>query len=261
MSLIEEGHEPAGAHGQPGHRRQLLGQRRGRAAHRAAEVTVCSRLHELWPEKFNNKTNGVTPRRWLAGGQPGPVRLADPQTIGSELGDEPGPSCALERRHAEDPAFQAPVRAGQARQQGAPGHLVRQDCGRRRSTRTRSSTCRSSASTNTSASSSTSCTWCIWRSTTASSDGRRRLVPRVRLSSAARRRPATDMAKLHHPLISMSPRWSTAIRAGGRALKVAFLPNYRVSLAEIIIPGRRSLGADLHRRQGGLGHRQHEVHR
>ena len=23
-------------------------------------------FYEMWPEKFNNKTNGVTPRRWLA---------------------------------------------------------------------------------------------------------------------------------------------------------------------------------------------------
>jgi starch phosphorylase len=38
-------------------------------------------FHDLWPEKFNNKTNGVTPRRWLAGANPDLSRLID-RTIG-----------------------------------------------------------------------------------------------------------------------------------------------------------------------------------
>jgi starch phosphorylase len=40
-------------------------------------------FHELWPEKFNNKTNGVTQRRWLAGCNPGLKELIN-STIGNE---------------------------------------------------------------------------------------------------------------------------------------------------------------------------------
>ena len=40
-------------------------------------------FYELWPEKFNNKTNGVTPRRWLAGCNPELRKL-----ITDSIGDE-----------------------------------------------------------------------------------------------------------------------------------------------------------------------------
>ncbi len=39
-------------------------------------------FYELWPEKFNNKTNGVTQRRWLASCNPGLNKLIT-DTIGS----------------------------------------------------------------------------------------------------------------------------------------------------------------------------------
>lgn len=40
-------------------------------------------FYELWPEKFNNKTNGVTPRRWIAHANPMMTGL-----INSRLGEE-----------------------------------------------------------------------------------------------------------------------------------------------------------------------------
>ena len=39
-------------------------------------------FYELWPEKFNNKTNGVTPRRWIAHANPGMTAL-----ISSKIGE------------------------------------------------------------------------------------------------------------------------------------------------------------------------------
>ena len=35
----------------------------------------------MWPEKFNNKTNGVTPRRWIASSNPAMSQLIT-DTIG-----------------------------------------------------------------------------------------------------------------------------------------------------------------------------------
>ncbi|MBT6702167.1 MAG: glycogen/starch/alpha-glucan phosphorylase [Gammaproteobacteria bacterium] len=40
-------------------------------------------FYELWPDKFNNKTNGVTPRRWLAHCNPELKQLID-EAIGDE---------------------------------------------------------------------------------------------------------------------------------------------------------------------------------
>ena len=71
MSLIEEGHEP-------------MVQMAYLAIVGSFSVNGVAALHskllqkglfrdfaELWPERFNNKTNGVTQRRWLAGCNPG----------------------------------------------------------------------------------------------------------------------------------------------------------------------------------------------
>lgn len=44
---------------------------------------VLSDFHALWPEKFSNKTNGVTPRRWMALSNPRLTRL-----ISSKIGED-----------------------------------------------------------------------------------------------------------------------------------------------------------------------------
>jgi len=82
MSLIEEGHEPQirmawlaivgsfSVNGVAALHSQLLAE------------GLFKDFYEMWPEKFNNKTNGVTPRRWLA--------MANPQLatlLTEQLGD------------------------------------------------------------------------------------------------------------------------------------------------------------------------------
>ena len=55
-----------GAHGESRHRGIAQHQRRRGDSYRAAEERTWFPIsREMFPERFNNKTNGVTPRRWL----------------------------------------------------------------------------------------------------------------------------------------------------------------------------------------------------
>jgi glycogen phosphorylase len=105
MSLIEEGHDPqvrmaylaiVGSFSVNG----------VAALHSQLLVEGLFRdFHELWPEKFNNKTNGVTPRRWLAMCNPGLRELLD-ETIGNGWARDLEELSRL-APHAEDAAFRA----------------------------------------------------------------------------------------------------------------------------------------------------------
>ena len=66
--------------------------------------TVFADLHKLYPDRINNKTNGITPRRWLMQCNPGLTRLVT-ERIGPDFLDDVEKLHAL-AAHADDPGFQ-----------------------------------------------------------------------------------------------------------------------------------------------------------
>jgi starch phosphorylase len=71
---------------------------------RLLKETVLRDFSDLWPHKFQNKTNGVTPRRFLMLSNPGLARLLT-ETIGCEWEADLSKLRLLER-YADDRAFQ-----------------------------------------------------------------------------------------------------------------------------------------------------------
>ena len=114
------------------------------------KASVLKDFYELWPEKFGNVTNGVTPRRFLALSNPGLRELLD-ETIGdgwlTDL-DQAARAGAVRRR----PGVPRALAGGQARQQVSARRVRALGDGHRARTRPGCSTFRSSASTSTSAS-------------------------------------------------------------------------------------------------------------
>jgi starch phosphorylase len=84
-------------------------------------------FHELWPERFNNKTNGVTPRRWILASNPGLSHLLD-ERIGK------GWVTDLERLrdlepHVEDAAFRARLAEVKRANKEALARLIHRELG------------------------------------------------------------------------------------------------------------------------------------
>jgi glycogen phosphorylase len=65
--------------------------------------TVFADLHKLYPDRINNKTNGITPRRWLFQSNPGLTGLAR-EAIGDKFLDDVSELKKLEK-FADDAAF------------------------------------------------------------------------------------------------------------------------------------------------------------
>ncbi len=83
------------------------------------KVTVFKHLNALYPGRINNKTNGITPRRWLQQVNPGLTRLLC-ETVGERLRDDVDALKELERV-ADDVGVSGAFRADQAGQQVEAG--------------------------------------------------------------------------------------------------------------------------------------------
>lgn len=84
-------------------------------------------FYELWPQKFNNKTNGVTPRRWLAWSNPALSGLID-QAIGDSWRTDLSKLKKL-KKFADDAKFRAQWQEVKQANKQRLADMVKHDCG------------------------------------------------------------------------------------------------------------------------------------
>jgi starch phosphorylase len=84
-------------------------------------------FHEMWPEKFNNKTNGITPRRWLLKANP-PLAALITKAIGADWITHLGHLRGLEP-YAVDAGFQQAFSAVKTANKQTLADLIQKTCG------------------------------------------------------------------------------------------------------------------------------------
>jgi len=186
---------------------------------------------DLWPERFNNKTNGVTPRRWLLQANP---KLAS--AISARIGEGWITDLAQIERllpYADDPEFRRVVRGIKHENKGHLARWIRKnvhvevdpnslfDVQVKRLHEYKRQLL--------------NCMHVVALYNRIKRDPRASMVPRTVLFGG-KAAPGYAMAKLHIKLINdVADVVNNDPDVAGR-LKVVFVPNYRVSLAERIFP-------------------------
>lgn len=95
---------------------------------RLLQQGLFSDFYELWPDKFNNKTNGVTPRRWLAWCNPELAQLIT-ETLGGNAWVTDLRLLSRLAPLADDPAFRARWRQVKQDNKARLASLVQTRCG------------------------------------------------------------------------------------------------------------------------------------
>ena len=185
----------------------------------------------MWPERFNNKTNGVTPRRWLLTANP-PLAEAITERIGE------GWIVNLDELvkllpHAEDQAFRDKVRSIKQRNKESLARLIEQE--------NRIAVDRSSIfdvqvkRLHEYKRQLLNVLHVVALYLRLKKDPERKMVPRT-FVFGGKAAPAYGVAKLIIKLINSVADVINGDPQVNDRLRVVFMPNYRVSLAEKIFP-------------------------
>jgi glycogen phosphorylase len=193
--------------------------------------TVFADLHQLYPARINNKTNGITPRRWLMQCNPGLTSLLQ-ETIGEEFLDNTEALNALDA-FADDKDFQSKFAAVKRSNKEKLSNLVASRMGIRIDPSAmfdiqikRIHEYKRQLLNIVEA---------VSLYDQIRSHPEKNWVPRVKLF-AGKAAPSYHNAKLIIKLANDVARVINNDPAVRGLLKVVFVPNYNVSLAEVIVP-------------------------
>ncbi|KQV66190.1 glycogen/starch/alpha-glucan phosphorylase [Rhizobium sp. Root1220] len=195
------------------------------------KITVFADLHKLYPDRINNKTNGITPRRWLQQCNPGLTNLIR-ESIGDDFLDDAEKLKPLEK-FADDAGFQEKFAAVKRANKVALSQLVASRMGvkldpsamfdiqikRIHEYKRQLLNVIEAVALYDQIRSRPELDW----------------VPRVKLF-AGKAAPSYHNAKLIIKLINDVARTINNDPAVRGLLKVVFVPNYNVTLAEVMVP-------------------------